>query len=395
MIIFDKCHRIFRSTKKLTITSTLIITSISCQIIAQDFSLEASLGVLDLTAGFEDDPLVVPIAAGGQKNAAELGVECHGLIADRPDVSISYSSGEYELNFAVFSENDTTLVINSPTGDWFCNDDYNSLNPHISFEDPESGRYDIWIGVYSEEDELSMAQLLVSEASINDIFRLSDDFGNDEVHEDTPSGGSGTAFVINNDGHLLTNNHVIEGCSEITFQIRGSATTGVSLISANTSADLALLKIDSFDANPAKFAPSSSIQMGAELFVYGFPLADDLSAQGNFTNGIVSAASGLNDDMTQFQMTAPIQPGNSGGPVLNRNGNVIGVVVATANQDFFRQQRGTDTQNINFAIHGEVTKRFLESNNIAYEEASSEPKSLQLSEVARRAQEYTGILICM
>ena len=101
MIIFDKCHRIFRSTKKLTITSTLIITSISCQIIAQDFSLEASLGVLDLTAGFEDDPLVVPIAAGGQKNAAELGVECHGLIADRPDVSISYSSGEYELNFAV------------------------------------------------------------------------------------------------------------------------------------------------------------------------------------------------------------------------------------------------------------------------------------------------------
>ena len=237
-----------------------------------------------------------------------------------------------------------------------------------------------------------MAQLLVSEASINDLFRLSDDFGNDE---DTPSGGSGTAFVINNDGHLLTNNHVIEGCSEMTFQIRGSAATGVSLISANTSADLALLKIDSFFANPAKFAPSSSIQMGAELFVYGFPLTDDLSAQGNFTNGIVSAGSGLNDDMTQFQMTAPIQPGNSGGPVLNRNGNVIGVVVATANQDFFRQQRGTDTQNINFAIHGEITKRFLESNNITYEEASSESKSLQLSEVARRAQEYTGILTCM
>ena len=119
---------------------------------------------------------------------------------------------------------------------------------------------------------------------------------------------------------------------------------------SNISIIKELVKIDSFYANPAKFAPSSSIQMGAELFVYGFPLADDLSAQGNFTNGIVSAASGLNDDMTQFQMTAPIQPGNSGGPVLNRNGNVIGVVVATANQDFFRQQRGTDTQNINFAI---------------------------------------------
>ena len=135
--------------------------------------------------------------------------------------------------------------------------------------------------------------------------------------------------------------------------------------------------------------------MGAELFVYGFPLAGDLSTQGNFTNGIVSATSGLNDDMPRFQMTAPVQPGNSGGPVLNRNGNVIGVVVATANQDFFRQQRGTDTQNINFAIHGEITRRFIESNNVSYEIAADESDSLLLSQVASRAQEYTGIILCL
>ena len=124
-------------------------------------------------------------------------------------------------------------------------------------------------------------------------------------------------------------------------------------------------------------------------------LAGDLSTQGNFTNGIVSATSGLIDDMTQFQMTAPVQPGNSGGPVLDRNGNVIGVVVATANQDFFREQRGTDTQNINFAIHGEITKRFIEDNNVPYKIASDETDSLLLSEVASRAQEYTGIILCL
>jgi len=74
---------------------------------------------------------------------------------------------------------------------------------------------------------------------------------------------------------------------------------------------------------------------------------------------------------------------------------VLGVVVATANQDFFRQQRGTDTQNINFAIHGEITKRFLENNNIPFEVAESETAPMLLSEVASRAQEYTGILLCL
>ena len=169
----------------------------------------------------------------------------------------------------------------------------------------------------------------------------------------------------------------------------------MSIISSNPSADLALLKLNNFDGDPAKFSPATQIQMGTELFVYGFPLAGDLSAQGNFTNGIVSSTNGLNDDMTQFQMTAPVQPGNSGGPVLGRNGNVLGVVVATANQDFFRQQRGTDTQNINFAIHGEITKRFLENNNIPFEVAESETAPMLLSEVASRAQEYTGILLCL
>ena len=372
-----------------------MLCSSSPQTIPQDLTLEPSLGVIDLVFGFENDPLIIPIAAGGQENSEGLGANCYGLVADRPDISLDYSSGEFELNFAVFSESDTTLVINTPSGQWVCNDDYDSLNPGVSFHNPESGRYDIWIGVYSEDDELNMSQLIISEASIDDLFSLNSESFDEGIYESIPSGGSGTGFVINSEGHLLTNHHVIEDCSTISFQIRGSESENISLVSSNPSADLALLKLDDFSGDPAKFSRTTGTQMGAELFVYGFPLAGDLSTQGNFTNGIVSATSGLNDDMTQFQMTAPVQPGNSGGPVLNRNGNVIGVVVATANQDFFRQQRGTDTQNINFAIHGEITRRFIESNNVTYEIAADESDSLLLSEVASRAQEYTGIILCL
>ena len=378
-----------------SILTFIMLCSSAPHAIPQDLTLEASLGVIDLVSGFENDPLIIPIAAGGQENSEDLDADCYGLVADRPDVSVDYSSGEFELNFAVFSESDTTLVINTPSGQWVCNDDYNLLNPGVNFNDPESGRYDIWIGVYSEDDELNMSQLLISEASIDDLFSFDNESFDEGIYETMPSGGSGTGFVINSDGYVLTNYHVIEGCSTISFQIRGSETENVSLVSSNPSADLALLKLDGFSGDPAKFSRTTETQMGAELFVYGFPLAGDLSTQGNFTNGIVSATSGLNDDMTQFQMTAPVQPGNSGGPVLNRNGNVIGVVVATANQDFFRQQRGTDTQNINFAIHGEITRRFIESNNVSYEIAADDSDSLLLSEVASRAQEYTGIILCL
>ena len=134
--------------------------------------------------------------------------------------------------------------------------------------------------------------------------------------------------------------------------------------------------------------------MGAELVVYGFPLSDDLSAQGNFTSGIVSAMSGLNDDLTLFQMTAPVQPGNSGGPVLSTAGRVIGVVVSTADQQFFRDQRGTDAQNINFAIHSAISMRFLDTNNVSYEVEIPGIDTLSLADVASMSQEFTGIVRC-
>ena len=114
---------------ELNRASLLILLLFPSSAIPQDLTLEASLGLIDLVSGFEDDPLVIPIAAGGQENAEELGSDCYGLVADRPDVSINYSSGEFELNFAVLSEIDTTLVINSPSGQWVCNDDYNLVNP--------------------------------------------------------------------------------------------------------------------------------------------------------------------------------------------------------------------------------------------------------------------------
>jgi S1-C subfamily serine protease len=366
--------------------------------LAQNFDLDPYFGEFDLESGFVDDPQIVSIAAGGSLDASDLSSDCVGFISEAPDVSVNYDSSSLSLNFAAFSEEDITLVINDPLGRWVCNDDFiesEELNPGVNFEDPESGKYDIWLGVYSsDEDDLIDANLFISELSLDLIFETYEGTGSGIIDESSVLGQSGTGFIVNEEGHILTNHHVIEGCTDITFQIRGSEVQRAVLISTNLPSDLALLKLSSFNRQPAIFAPSSAVKMGAELVVYGFPLSDDLSAQGNFTSGIVSAMSGLNDDLTLFQMTAPVQPGNSGGPVLSTAGRVIGVVVSTADQQFFRDQRDTDAQNINFAIHSAIAMRFLDTNNVSYEVESPGMNTLSLADIASMSQEFTGIVRC-
>lgn len=366
-------------------------------VIAQDFLLDPYNDPIELDAGFDDDPHMLEVTPGGSSDAGDLSNNCVGFVSEKPVFAVYYTSGEYDLNFAVASMNemDTTLIINDPSGNWVCNDDFEGVNPAISFDDPENGRYDIWVGTYDLNETSENVVLLVTEIDLGEVYERVADVLTESSDEGSSSGGYGTGFVVSERGHILTNHHVVEGCSEITFQIRGSETREVALLSTNVPSDLALLKIDSFDGDPAGFLSSSIARMGEELVVYGFPLAGDLSAQGNFTNGIVSAMSGLHDDLTKFQMTAPIQPGNSGGPVLSLSGQIIGVVVETANQEFFREQRDTDTQNINFAIHGAIVMRFLETNNVRYEVESTKRDILSLAELASRTQEFTGIVRCI
>ena len=192
--------------------------------LAQNFELEPYFGEFDLESGFVDDPHIVSIAAGGSLDASDLSSDCVGFISDAPDVSINYDSSSLSLSFAAFSEEDITLVINDPLGRWVCNDDFmesDELNPGISFEDPESGKFDIWLGVYSsDEDDLIDANLFISELSLDLIFETYEGAGSGIIDESSVSGQSGTGFIVNEEGHILTNHHVMEGCTDITFQIR-------------------------------------------------------------------------------------------------------------------------------------------------------------------------------
>jgi hypothetical protein len=115
-----------------------------------DFNLPPTFGQVELVTGFTPDPATVELNAGGTTDAgaANLGEGCLGFIATAPDYRVIYTAGALPLIFHVVAEADTTLVINGPDGNWYCNDDATGLNPMVTFEAPVTGQYDVWVGTY-------------------------------------------------------------------------------------------------------------------------------------------------------------------------------------------------------------------------------------------------------
>lgn len=119
-----------------------------------NLGLEPSYGSIDLAAGFVPDPHQVEILAGGVFEAfATVDAACRGWIAEAPDYRLNFTASTNPLlTISATSDDDTTLVINDPQGNWHCNDDSDGLNPAVAFDQPLTGQYDIWIGTYSEGD---------------------------------------------------------------------------------------------------------------------------------------------------------------------------------------------------------------------------------------------------
>lgn len=133
---------------------------------AQDISADPNYGTVNLRSGFTPDPRIVAVRSGGDIDAGTIDPSCRGYISEAPDVRLVYSAGSLPLIISVDSGADTTLVINGPDGQWYCDDDggVNGLNPMVRFDDPESGRYEIWVGTYGNAS-IERARLHISEIS--------------------------------------------------------------------------------------------------------------------------------------------------------------------------------------------------------------------------------------
>lgn len=176
--------------------------------------------------------------------------------------------------------------------------------------------------------------------------------------------GFGTGFIITEDGYLLTNEHVVDGATKIEVKTE-SATLPARLIGKDTDNDLALLKIEG-KFTPVTFAGEGMARVGQTVFTVGFPIPDLQGFTPKVTKGVISSTKGIKDNMRFYQIDASVQPGNSGGPLADENGVVIGVVVARLNAVGVLIATGSLPQNVNYAVKKSYAIALLES----YPEAS-------------------------
>lgn len=205
------------------------------------------------------------------------------------------------------------------------------------------------------------------------------------------SGSSGTGFFVTDKGHIVTNNHVIDGCSNLTVVLAGSPATTATVIARDKTNDLAILK----SALSPTVVPSlqKSARVGGNIFVYGFPLSGLLATSGNFTIGSITAMSGMSDDSRMYQVSAPVQLGNSGGPVIDKMGNVVGVVVGKLNALNVAAATRDIPQNINFAIKTSILTNFLTSNDVMFID-NEQSRELPPEAIADFAKLFTVQVLC-
>lgn len=205
---------------------------------------------------------------------------------------------------------------------------------------------------------------------------------------------TGTGFIVSTRGHVITNYHVIDGCvvGDINANLTGQAPSSLRIVSTDEINDLALLQAPkTFDE--AAVIRSTAIHSGDAIIAIGYPFHGLLTSDFTVTAGIVSSLSGVLNDTRQLQISAEVQSGNSGGPLLDSAGLVVGVVSSKLNALKVVKATGDLPQNINFAIKTGAMRDFLDNSAVSYKTA--EPKAdLKTADLARQARTYTLLISC-
>jgi uncharacterized protein len=184
-------------------------------------------------------------------------------------------------------------------------------------------------------------------------------------NDDDSIRSSGSGFLVSSSGDIVTNAHVVTGCSKTTLEDG----TILSMQGYDPETDLALLQSSTLSGKPfLRLREGNNISLAEDILVAGFPLSGLVSPSVNVTSGNVSALTGPASTESLFQITAPVQVGNSGGPIVDRDGAVVGVVVSKLDAISVASVTGDIPQNVNFGISLSALKAFLDARGVNYQQ---------------------------
>jgi len=233
--------------------------------------------------------------------------------------------------------------------------------------------------------------------------------------EPTPepkSSTSGSGFFVSKSGHVITNQHIVNKCKKVTVGDNAQKQVTADILETDRRNDLALLKLSSLKMASVetksliqklgiKIVPlasdgllrSEDVDAGEDVLVAGYPYGEMFGDDIKVTKGIVSGNRGLGGDVGQFQIDAAVQPGNSGGPIYDENGNIVGVVVAQLNKRKFEKMVGSMPENVNFGIKASTVRQFLSSSGLPTK-WSKRSKSMSTRDLAKIAENQTVMVMC-
>jgi S1-C subfamily serine protease len=206
---------------------------------------------------------------------------------------------------------------------------------------------------------------------------------------------SGSGFVVSRNAYIVTNNHVVADCvGDIHGNLVGQAPVKLRVVSADEENDLALLQgTKKFKEKDIATIRASAVNSGDQVVAIGYPLHGLLTSDLTVTTGIISSLAGLHNDTRFLQISAPVQPGNSGGPLHDNSGNIVGVVSAKLDALRMVKATGDIPQNINFAIKTGALRDFLDNSAVPYQTA--DPGSeMKTADIASAARTYTMLISC-
>ena len=179
------------------------------------------------------------------------------------------------------------------------------------------------------------------------------------VKQQVVSGGTG--FLFSTKDYIITNWHVVKGAGSILAKFTNGETVEAKVVAKDVRSDIAILKLANappLSATQIKLGDSSQARMGEKIFTIGYPASKIMGEKPKYSEGVINAMTGLKDDPAFFQVSVPVQPGNSGGPLFNERGEVIGITTASLSS-LAMDAMGAIAQNVNYAIKSSFVKNLL------------------------------------